>query len=177
MTEKVTAGIHPPKALGNTGLMSFRRWLRPGLAGKLAVAALLCISAVAGLFLWYVVNYGHYEAGDFSDATGLEQLAITEFKAIKGSASPLKFKACFVVSAEQSVISSKYSSYENPVPLVAPSWFECFDAENIGLALESGEARAYLASESILDGIDRVAAIFSDGRGYAWHQLNSEYRQ
>ena len=154
-----------------------QRRSRQRLAGRLAIAALLGASALIGTFLWYAVNYGHYESADLSDSIGLAGLEISEFDAIKGSASPLKFKACFVVSADSDAISSRFGTYRNPVPLVAPKWFTCFDAKRIGMALESGEARAYLISENVSDGIDRVAAVFEDGRAYAWHQLNSKFKR
>ena len=39
---------------------------------------------------------------------------------------------------------------------------------------ERGEALAFL-SEPLKDyGMDRVVAVFPDGRAYAWHQLNAE---
>lgn len=154
-----------------------RRRLGPKLAGRAATVALLGISALLGILLWYAVNYGHYDSADYSDATGLEWLEISEFNAIKGSASPLKFKACFVASADPRAISSKHKTHEHPVPLVAPRWFSCFDANMIGAALESGEARAYLIRENISDGIDRVAAVFADGRAFAWHQLNGKFKR
>ena len=59
------------------------------------------------------------------------------------------------------------------MPLNAPTWFDCFDAEKIGDALETGEAIAFLASR-IAPQIDRVVAVFADGRAYAWHQVNPD---
>ena len=42
----------------------------------------------------------------------------------------------------------------------------------IGAALESGEALAFLSEPEIHPGVDRVVAVFPDGRAFAWHQLN-----
>ena len=42
----------------------------------------------------------------------------------------------------------------------------------IGTALEEGQATAYLGVPNIQYGFDRVVAIFPDGKGYAWHQMN-----
>jgi len=168
-----TNGSAPPFAVNGAG--SKRE--RSRLAGRIATALLLGVSAATGLFLWYVVNYGHYETAGISEATGLEEFGIREFTAIKGKASPLKFKACFSASASSEAISSHYSVYEYPVPLVAPGWFDCFDAAKIGKALESGEAQAYLVQDNVRDGIDRVAAVFPDGRAFAWHQVNNKFRR
>jgi hypothetical protein len=70
------------------------------------------------------------------------------------------------------MLSETYRLYDNPTPLNAPGWFDCFDAAAIGAALEKGEALAFLAEAEIRPGVDRVVAVFADGRAYAWHQLN-----
>ena len=49
-------------------------------------------------------------------------------------------------------------------------------AETVGKALENEQAIAYLAQANIHDGVDRVVAIFDDGRAFAWHQLNEKYK-
>ncbi len=58
--------------------------------------------------------------------------------------------------------------------MTAPGWFDCFDANAIGEALERGEALAFLSQAEIAVGVDRVVAVFPDGRAYAWHQLAPE---
>jgi hypothetical protein len=58
------------------------------------------------------------------------------------------------------------------VPLNAPGWFDCFDAAEIGAALLRGDARAILSRENVPYGIDRVIALYPDGRGFAWTQIN-----
>ena len=45
-------------------------------------------------------------------------------------------------------------------------------AAAIGAALETGEAVAFLSQANSHPGVDRVVAVFPDGRAYAWHQLN-----
>ena len=60
------------------------------------------------------------------------------------------------------------------MPTIAPYWFDCFDAKAIGAALEKGEARAFLSQKDIAPQIDRVVAVFPDGRAYAWHQVQPE---
>jgi hypothetical protein len=61
--------------------------------------------------------------------------------------------------------------------LTGPAWFGCYDAVEIGEALERGEAFAFMSEVNIRDGVDRVIAVFPDGRGFAWHQLNEKYRE
>ena len=38
--------------------------------------------------------------------------------------------------------------------------------------MEAGTALTFLSQKNIHYGVDRVVAITSDGRGYAWHELN-----
>ena len=73
----------------------------------------------------------------------------------------------------QGMLTETYQIYQDAVPLTAPGWFDCFDAAAIGAALEKGEAIAFLSESEIHPGVDRVVAVFPDGRAYAWHQLNA----
>ena len=70
------------------------------------------------------------------------------------------------------MLTETYEVYENPVPNVAPGWFDCFDAVEIGEALEGETAIAFLGTGNIVYGFDRVVAVTEDGRGFVWHQLN-----
>ena len=70
------------------------------------------------------------------------------------------------------MLTETYKVYDAAQPLVAPGWFDCFDAVEIGTALERGEALAFLSQSSVATDIDRVVAVFPDGRAFAWHQLN-----
>lgn len=67
---------------------------------------------------------------------------------------------------------SAYTPYPDAEPLVAPDWFDCFDAGAVGAALQDGTATAWLSVPEVHYGIDRVVAILPDGRGVAWHQIN-----
>ena len=72
----------------------------------------------------------------------------------------------------EALLTETYALHENPIPNNAPSWFDCFDAQAIGAALEDGTATAYLGIFNVVYGFDRVVAIDGDGRGYVWHQIN-----
>jgi len=63
--------------------------------------------------------------------------------------------------------------YPDAAPLVAPGWFDCFDADALGAALETGQALAFLSVPNVSYGVDRVIAVTPDGSGYAWHQINA----
>ncbi|OAN84330.1 hypothetical protein A8B78_07670 [Jannaschia sp. EhC01] len=148
-------------------------------AGRLIVIAILGVTVLFGAALWWFVVRAYYERVDLNVlpitlASGAEiDLALDAAQAIDADTSPLRFRACFGLSGEiLERFQSDAMAYDTPTPLTAPRWFDCFDAEAIGSALEAGEAQAYLATREIARGVDRVVAIFPDGRGYAWTQLN-----
>jgi hypothetical protein len=70
------------------------------------------------------------------------------------------------------MMTETFAPYETPTPLTAPSWFDCFDAKTLEADIESGAAMAFMGTENIAYGIDRVLAVYGDGRAYAWHQIN-----
>jgi hypothetical protein len=72
-----------------------------------------------------------------------------------------------------SATQTGFALYPNARPLVAPGWFDCFDAATIGGDLQSGRAVAVLGEENVTYGIDRVIALYPDGRAFAWHQINA----
>ena len=70
-------------------------------------------------------------------------------------------------------LTETYEIYDDAVPLVAPGWFDCFDAEALGEALEAGTATAFVSVKNISYGVDRIVAVTDQGQGYAWHELNA----
>ncbi|WP_253944462.1 DUF6446 family protein [Pseudogemmobacter hezensis] len=103
-----------------------------------------------------------------------ELIVAENVEGIDADSSPLRFRACFTTPLSLAMLSETYVIYEKPEPLNGPSWFGCYKADEVGHALETGEALAFLAEENINPGVDRVVAVFPDGRAFAWHQLNGE---
>lgn len=101
-----------------------------------------------------------------------EEILASEFRGIDADTSPIRFRACFRVENSLAYLTETYELYDDPVPLRAPGWFDCFDAGAITEALETGEALAFLGQAHVKYGVDRVIAVFPDGRAYAWNQLN-----
>ena len=96
-------------------------------------------------------------------------LPVRDFRAIDSDSSPLRYRACFTVAADL----AEAPAYDDPTPLFAPGWFDCFDAQAIGADLEAGRARAILvAPDTPRYGIDRVMALYPDGRAMVWPQFN-----
>jgi hypothetical protein len=153
--------------------------------GKIVGGFIVVTAAVAGALLYYLQVYGYYrpipanapaaELRLTSVASGRpEPILADAFEGIDADTSPLRFRGCFHTPMSLALLTETYQVYDAPTPLIAPRWFDCFDANRIGEALETGEAVAFLSEADIRPGVDRVVAIFPDGRAYAWNQLNEE---
>ncbi len=149
--------------------------------GKILAAFLVLSGVLAGVGMYYLQVYHFYEEVTTVADGGAVEMKITlsdgsmidlpapGFRGIDADSSPIRFRACFDAHLPQDV---GFIPYENAVPLNAPRWFDCFDAQALGAALEEGRARAYLGERDIQYGIDRIIAVTDDGKGYAWHQIN-----
>lgn len=136
----------------------------------------------AGAALYYLQVYYFYQdvtANGTDDVqmtslvSGLpEPVLYDDFRAIDATSSPIRYRACFTTTMSHAMLTETYEPYEAADPLVAPGWFDCFDADAIGAALEEGRALAFLGQRDIRYGIDRIVAIDENGRGYVWHQIN-----
>jgi hypothetical protein len=150
--------------------------------GKIAAGAIVISAAVAGVAIWYLQVYAFYEEVRFTPGqeitlttieTGQPEPILAEnIRGIDADSSPLRFRACFTTPLTHGMLSETYAAYDGAEPLIAPGWFDCFDAVEIGTALERGEALAFLSQSGVATDVDRVVAVFPDGRAFAWHQLN-----
>ncbi|UWP88267.1 histidine kinase [Aliiroseovarius crassostreae] len=153
------------------------------MSGKLLGIMIIASSLIFGAVVYYTQLYAFYEpaAADtelrmINVVTGQPETVIyDQFDGIDSDSSPLRFRGCFTTTMSLAMLTETFEVYDRATPLVAPGWFDCFDAQAIGYALEEGDAIAFLGEKNIKDGVDRVIAIFPDGRGYTWHQLNEKY--
>lgn len=137
-----------------------------------------CALAVGG-GIYYAQVYGYYsEVAEPSvtlvraETGEAEVIAATDVRAINAESSPIRYRACFSTGMSQAELAETYERYAEPVPLIAPGWFDCFDAEAVGEALEEARALAFLSQDNVSFGIDRVVAVDADGNGFVWHQIN-----
>lgn len=146
--------------------------------GKIVASGLILSALLAGLVMYYLQVYGFYEEMQelgpqpmtIADTNGAPQpLTIADFKGIDAASSPLRFRACFTTAPDP---LAALDPYEAPTPLNGPKWFPCYNARALGEDLAAGTARAYLSQKNIHPGVDRVIAVYPDGRAFAWHQLN-----
>lgn len=150
--------------------------------GKIAAGSIVISAAVAGIAIYYLQVYAFYEPVSFTPGAEItlttieggqpEPILAEDVTGIDADSSPLRFRACFTTPMSQAMLTETYVAYQGAEPLVAPGWFDCFDATEIGLALEQGEALAFLSQAGVATDVDRVVAVFPDGRAFAWHQIN-----
>ena len=155
--------------------------------GKLVAGGIVLTGLVAGIAMYWLQVYAFYEPVSFTPGTEItlvplegampEAIVVENIEGIDADSSPLRFRACFSTPLTQATLTETYQLYDRPTPLTAPGWFDCFDADAIGEALERGEALAFLSQANIARGVDRVVAVFPDGRAFAWHQLNDTYKE
>ncbi len=151
--------------------------------GKYVGGLLVIVGLVAGAAMYYQQVYAYYTKASFTPGAEIELTLITsgqpepilaeDVTGIDANSSPLRFRACFHTPMTQAMLSETYLAYAGAVPLNAPAWFDCFDAGAIDQALAEGQALAFLSRANVTYGIDRVVAVFPDGRAYAWHQMNA----
>ncbi len=153
------------------------------MTGKLMAGFIVLSAFAAGIALYYFQIYAFYEpvaaTGDDDVQMTLmasgqpEAILYDDFEAIDATSSPIRYRACFTTPMSQPLLTETYEAYEKAEPRNGPDWFDCFNAQDIGAALDAGEALAFMGTENIQFGIDRVIAVLPDGRGYAWHQINT----
>ena len=137
---------------------------------------------IAGLAMYYLQVYAFYDEVTASDddvvLTSLfsgepEPILFENFMGIDSTSSPIRYRACFETPTSLALMTETYVIHDEAEPLVAPGWFDCFDAETIGGDLESGTAIAFMGTQNVTYGIDRIVAVYPDGRAYAWNQINA----
>lgn len=148
-------------------------------SGRWIVVTILGVTALFAAGMWYAQTRAFYETVtlDALPVTLADGETITldlaGAQAIDADTSPLRFRACFDIGTDRAAqLVARAAPAADPTPLVAPAWFDCYSAADIGAALEAGQAQAVLATHEIARGVDRILALYPDGRGYAWQQLN-----
>ncbi len=150
--------------------------------GKLVAGFIVVTALIAGAAIYYLQVYAFYRPYEPASATaairitdfsGTAEPMLTDgFEGIDADSSPLRFRGCFKTPMSLAMLSETYVVYPDPTPLNAPSWFSCFDSGRLTEDIATGTAVAFLSEKNITPGVDRVVAVYPDGRAYAWQQLN-----
>lgn len=149
--------------------------------GRIAAGVIVISALLTGAAVYYLQEYAYYTKAAFTPGAEIvltpiegdqpEAILAENIEGVDAESSPLRFRACFHTPLTQAMLSETYRAYDGAEPLNAPSWFGCFDAAAIGAALEKGEALAFLSQSDVAPDVDRVVAVFADGRAFAWHQF------
>lgn len=146
--------------------------------GKIVGIGMLVITAAFAIGVYYTQVYHYYGAVDMEEVRltvnggDPEPIIANDIQAIDAGSSPIRFRACFTTPMSDAMLTETYEVFDRAEPRNAPGWFDCFDAAQIGADLSAGNATAFTGTRNLEYGIDRVVAIYPDGRGYIWHQIN-----
>ena len=148
------------------------------MTGRIMVIVLVASGVIAGAAMYYLQVYGFYTRlpaqtqvdMTMPGATLTTPVQVSGFEGIDAQSSPLRYRACFTLADPTALDVAEPAAA--PDPLVGPGWFSCFDAAAVGADLIAGRARAVLSQREIARGVDRIIAVWPDGRAVAWHQLN-----
>lgn len=138
------------------------------MQGRYLIIGLFIFVVLFGAGLFYAINFMHYTKTEHAEYE-IAGLSVRDYQEINATSSPIKFRACFTVPENTDV----YGDAEGATPLVAPYWFDCYDAEALTADIEAGEAHVVIYSENEPFGVSSYIAIYPDGRGVAWRQLNA----
>jgi hypothetical protein len=147
--------------------------------GRIVALMIVVTSLVGGAVIFYLQEFAYYVTLPDSAAADLRvtladgtEVPVTAagFKGIDADSSPIRYRACFTPQGLPPL--ADLAPYPKADPANEPMWFMCFDAGEIGKALETGAAHAVLGQRDVHYGIDRVVALMPDGKAYAWHQIN-----
>jgi len=149
--------------------------------GKIMASMLVLVALLAGVAVYYLQVYGFYE--DVNEITGAREIvmtlpdgstrpvAVSDFKAIDASSSPIRWRSCFTLDPAEVADAAPYPA---ATPLNGPGWFQCYSAKALTADLEAGNARAILGQSEVRPDVDRVLVVYPDGRAFGWHQLNDK---
>ena len=100
-------------------------------------------------------------------------MPVADYDGIDAASSPLKLRGCFRIDP---AAVAALAPAADATPLTAPFWFRCFYARALTRDLAAGDAQAYRIEQNAPDGFDLMLAVYPDGRGYLWRQLNLKFR-
>ena len=144
--------------------------------GRPLIFVFIAFLLIFTLLLFYFQNFAFYERLTVKSRLAIENkmVEVINYNGIDASSSGLKLRECFTVTEESFEIKD-LTIYQKPTPLKAPFWFECFNSKSITNDLNTNKAVAFLSKKEEFDGIDKVIALYPDGTGFQWRQLNDKY--
>ncbi|MDA9789761.1 DUF6446 family protein [Amylibacter sp.] len=99
-----------------------------------------------------------------------EEILLDGLSATSDNAIPESLWACFETPLSMGLLTESYEVTEDVMPTNPVSSLPCFDAENVVAAITDGEAVAFVGERDVWPGVDRVVAVYQNGRAVAWNQ-------
>ena len=148
------------------------------MSGRSFVFVFMAFLMIFTLTLFYFQNFAFYERVETKNRLLIQKkvVEVINYYGIDASSPGLKLRECFTLADETFDIKG-LTRYQKPTPLNAPFWFECFNAESITKDINTNKAVAFLSKKEEFDGIDKVIALYPDGTGFQWRQLNDKYTE
>ena len=143
--------------------------------GRRLVVGFLVFLGIFAAALIYAQFFAFYERqhGVGALIIGGETVPVADYDGIDATSSPLKLRGCFRVDP---AAVAGLEPAADATPLNPPFWFRCFDAGALEADLASGAAKAYAIGPGQPEGFDTMIAVYPDGRGYLWRQLDAAFR-
>lgn len=143
--------------------------------GKRLVQGFLVFLAIFVAGLIYTQFFAYYERRRDVETLTIAGAAVpvAAYDGIDSSSSPLKLRGCFEIDP---AAVAALAPATDATPLTPPFWFGCFDAGALTEDIASGAATAHALTRDDPAGFDEMIAVYPDGRGYLWRQLNAAFR-
>ena len=144
------------------------------MSGKIVVYLLISFTILFGILLYYFQVFAFYKKVEnlsHIEAAGIV-IPVNGYIGIDSETSGLKLRGCFTANPE---LFETLPKLLKSTPLSAPFWFDCFDNQKLQEDIDGGSLDVFMAKENEKDGIDRVVAIYPNGEGFQWRQLNAKY--
>lgn len=137
--------------------------------GRLVAGALVGFTLIFAVGLWWAQTYAWWREVEGLEAVeiGGRAVPVSGYRGLDAGSSPLKLRGCFRL--DPAAVDAPPAG--DAAPLTTPGWFDCFDAARLGADLEAGRARAVVAARDEPAGLDRIVAVYPDGRAYQWRQV------
>lgn len=144
--------------------------------GRLVVLGIAAATVLAGGVVYYLETFVHYQrVADVKEVSvGARAFAVSDYDGLTNDTLPLRLRGCFQVAEPEAVLSAGPPA-RHPTPFGAPGWFACWDAAELDADLKAGRAQAVVAEVSG-EGkfeMERVVAVYPDGRAFQWRRLTS----
>jgi hypothetical protein len=142
--------------------------------GQVLISLIVGFTVTFSAILFYFQVYAYYYR--VSDVhmvlVGDKNIRVKEYQGIDAETSGLKLRGCFTSDL---IAYQGLKKKTNPTPLSAPFWFDCFNYIKLQEDLDSGLASAYIGAKEEKVGMDRIVAVYPDGRSFQWRQLSDRY--